>query len=369
MSAPTVGARRQARPTGGGTWRRVGTIVRKDLALGPRSPLLLFAVAMPLLITLLLQVVFGSLFERSPRLGIVDPTGSALTAAALDLQGVRASRVTDEATLRALVAAHDLDGGLVLAPDFDVRLRAGDRPPLALVVAGESLASDRILLGLATVDLVRGVEGRALSVVVELVADGQGAPLRERLVPFTVLIALFAAGVFVTSFSFVEERERRTLDALLATPTAASDVLLAKGLLGAGMAAAMAAVTLALNGGSLAASPALIAALAIGAAMAALIGLIYGLVAPDTKSLFALFKTLNLIVFAPALFYVFPDWPRWIAMLLPTYWLIDPIVRVAQEGAGLSEVAGSLAVGVLLCAVLAAVVAALARRPRFGIGA
>jgi ABC-2 type transport system permease protein len=135
------------------------------------------------------------------------------------------------------------------------------------------------------------------------------------------------------------------------------------------MAAVMAAVTLALNGGSLAASPALIAALAVGAAMAALIGLIYGLVAPDTKALFALFKTLNLIVFAPALFYVFPDWPRWIAMLLPTYWLVDPIVRVAQEGATLTQVGASLAVGVALCVVLAVAVAGLARRTRIGAGA
>ena len=367
MSAATaVGARPRGR---GGAVPRVGAIVRKDLALGPRSPLFLFAVAMPLLITLLLQVVFGSLFERAPRLGIVDPSGSTLTAAALELGGVRASLVADEATLRALVTAHDLDGGLVLGSDFDARLRAGERPPLTFVVAGESLASDRILLGLATVDLVRGVEGRVLPVSVELVSDGPGVPLQARLVPLTVLLALFAAGVFVTSFGFVEERERRTLDALLATPASTGDVLWAKGLVGGGLAAVMAVVTLALNGGSLAASPALLAALAVGATMAALIGLIYGLVAPDTKALFALFKTLNLIVFAPAAFYVFPDWPRWIAMLLPTYWLVDPIVRVAQEGATLAEVGASLAVGLLLCVALAGAVAALARRSRVGAGA
>jgi ABC-2 type transport system permease protein len=361
VNAATVVGRRST-PGRGGGFRRVGAILRKDLAFGPRSPVFLFAVAMPLLITLLLQVVFGALFERAPRLGIVAPDGSALAAAALDLDGVRASLVADEATLRALVTAHDLDGGLVLGPDFDARLRAGERPSLGFFVAGESLASDRILLALATVDLVRGVEGRALPVEVELVADGAAVPLQERLVPLTVLLALFAAGVFVTSFGFVEERERRTLDALLATPAAIGDVLWAKGLLGGGMAAAMAAVTLALNGGSLAASPALIAALAVGALMAALIGLVYGLVAPDTKALYALYKSLNLIVFAPALFYVFPDWPRWIAMLLPTYWLVDPIVRVAQEGAALGDVAGSLAVGVALCGVLAGGVAALARR-------
>jgi hypothetical protein len=47
--------------------------------------------------------------------------------------------------------------------------------------------------------------------------------------------------------------------------------------------------------------------------MAALIGLLYGLWAKETETLFALFETLNLVVFAPALIYLFPEWPRGVA--------------------------------------------------------
>jgi len=349
---------------------RVLALVRKDLSLGPRSPLLMYAVAMPVIITLLLQGVFGNLFANPPRLGIVDPGGSELTSAALGLDGVRASLVTDAEELQRRVAAHDLDAGLVLTEGFDAALRAGERPPLTFYVAGESLASDRVILAVTTIDLLRGVEGRRTLVDVEVVAPGgEGVPLELRLVPFAVLLALFAAGVFVTSFSFTEEREKRTLDALLASPMTMGEVLWAKGLFGGVLAAAMATVTLALNGALVGQAIGLLLALAIGAVMAALFGLLYGVLSPDTKVLFALFKSLNIVVFAPALFYVFTDWPRWIAYLFPTYWLIDPIVEIGQRGATLGDVWWQLAIGAAICAVMVVLVGRLAQRVRAPVAA
>jgi ABC-2 type transport system permease protein len=168
----------------------------------------------------------------------------------------------------------------------------------------------------------------------------------------------------VTSFSFVEEREKRTLDALLASPLTMGEVLWAKGLFGGTLAAGMAAVTMTLNGGQMARSPGLLVALLLGSVMAALIGLLYGVLSRDTKTLFALFKSLNLVIFGPALFYVFPDWPRWIAYLFPTYWVIDPIVEMGQYGAPLAEVALELAVGAALCLALVPVLLRLAQRVR-----
>ena len=346
------------------------SIWRKDLALGPRSPFLLFAVAMPVIITLLVQGVFGNLFERPPRLGIVDEGESAVTAAALELEELRTSRVADAETLRQMVTDHDLDAGLVLAAGFDTALRAGERPPLTLYVAGESRANDRVVVAITTIDLLRGVEGRAPNVSVEVVAPGgEGIPLQTRLVPFIVLYALFAAGVFVTSFSFTEERERRTMDALLASPLTMSEVLVAKGLFGGTLAAAMSLVTLALNGALTGQPVGLLLALAVGAVMAAMIGLLYGIAAPDTKVLFALIKTLSLLLFAPGLWYVFPEWPQWIAYLFPTYWLLNPIVEIGQQGAGLADVWWQVVIGAAICLALAPLLGRLAQRVRAPVAA
>ena len=51
----------------------------KDLRLGPRSPIFLFVIVMPILMTVVIQLVFGGLFAPKPRLGIVDMDSSELT--------------------------------------------------------------------------------------------------------------------------------------------------------------------------------------------------------------------------------------------------------------------------------------------------
>ena len=339
-------------------------ILRKDLALGPRSPIVAWAVVMPVVMTLLVQGVFGSLFDSRPRVGIVDAGGSELTLAMLALPELDARRVDDRATLERLVAAHDLDAGLVLADGFDAALRAGERPTLPLYVSGESLASDRVIVSVTTLDLVRAVEGRTVPLTVEVVTTGDGdeASLVQRMVPLLVLMALLVAGVFVTSFSLVEERERRTIDAVLVTPAGLGDVLVAKATLGLLLAVAMATATLALNGALRGSPPALLVALFVGALMAVTIGLLYGTLARDARSLYTLFKSLNIVLLGPVVFYLFPDWPQWIARLFPTYWFLDPIVAVTARGASLAEVAPALLVALAITAALAAVVAALAGR-------
>jgi ABC-2 type transport system permease protein len=332
---------------------RVWAVWRKDLALGPRSPLLLYVLALPLLVTLVVQGVFGELGAAPPRLGVVAPEGGAAMVAALAEAGVRVTLVADERVLLERVERHALTAGLLLPAGFERALRAGERPPLRLYVAGESLASDRVLVTMAVLAFVRRLDVAAPTLAWEVIAPGPlEASLQAQLLPFVVLVALFAAGVFVTSFSLADEREQGTLAALLASPLSVGELLVAKGLFGGTLALLMGVVTLALQGMWRGDWLLLLLPLLVGAWMAALLGVLYGVWARDTKTLFALFKSLNLVVFAPALFYLFPEWPRAFAYLFPTFWVIDPLVAVALHGAGLVEVAGSLAVGVGWCLAL-----------------
>jgi ABC-2 type transport system permease protein len=343
--------------------RRMLTILRKDIGNGPRSPIILWTIVMPVAMTFVVQGVFGNLFEREPRLGIVDAGTSQLTAALEGSPGIDVRRIASAAELTRQVTAHDLDAGLVLAAGFDEAVRGGARPLLELYVAGESLASDRVLLTVTTLDLVREVEGRVAPVDVQVVSTGEASALTigQRLVPLLVLMALLVAGLFVTSFSLVEERERGTLAAVLVTPASLGDVLGAKAALGLLLAMAMAIATLALNG-VLVGQVALLLALLVGAVMAVEVGLIYGTIARDPKTLYTLVKSLNLIMVGPVVFYLFPDWPQWIARIFPTYWFLDPMFEVTMRGAGLREVGGDLLVGALICVALVPVVVVLARR-------
>jgi len=345
-------------------------VLLKDLRLGPRSPIFLWALVFPVVGTLLVQLVFGSLFAPEPRLGIVDDGDSQVAAAMEATGGIQVTMVGSEAELTDLVRGHDLDAGLVLPAGFDEAVRAGEQPLLQFYVSGESLASNRLILAVTTIDQIRAVEGSPSPVEVDVVSIGAPLlPMSARLTPMLVLFALVISGVFVPAFSLVQERESGTLRALLVTPLRGVDVLAAKAVLGFVLAMLMAVVTLWLNG-ALGNEPiALLVTLGIGAVMLCGLGLIYATAASDAKTLYTLMKSLNIFLFAPVIFYIFPDWPQWIAQLFPTYWVIDPIFQVAIRDAPLADVGLELLVGLGITALMVPVIVVLSRRMQAQIAA
>ncbi len=345
--------------------RRVWAILRKDLALGPRSPVFMYALVLPFAITLVLQVAFGSLFSPKPRLGIVDQASSRIAVSMKATPGIEVRLIDDADTLRRLVKSNDLDAGLVLPPGIDAAIRAGERPLLPFYIAGESYAANRIVLAVTMLDAIRVVEGAEPPVEARIVSLGKaGLPLSVRLVPLIVFYALIMAGFFVPGSSVVEEKERQTLTALLVTPTRTSEVFAAKWALGFIMATVLSVATLALNR-ALGASPLdVLAVVLVGAALSAMLGVLVGIVAKDSAMLFGIAKGSGWFLAAPTAFYVFPNWPQWIAKLFPLYWIIEPVWRVAVLGRPLSSATGELAVALAITAALAVVASALSRRMR-----
>ncbi len=344
---------------------RILTVLRKDLQLGPRSPIFLWVLLLPVLITLVLQVAFGDLFDPEPRLGIVDAGTSTITTAVAEIDGIELTLLDHVGELRSRVEANDLDAGLVLAAGFDDDVRAGARPPLEFYVGGESLASNRIILAVTAVELIREVEGRAPPVDVAVVELGEeGLPISVRIVPFITMYALLVAAVFLPSFSLADEREKHTLDALVVSPVKLSEVVVAKGILGFGLAVPMAVVTLWLNSALTARPLALIVVLVVAGVMLVEIGLIYGTASKDITGVFTLIKGTGFILLAPTIFYIFPSWPQWIAKLFPTYWVINPVYEVTINNEGLGTVWVELAIALGVAVLLAAVTMALTARLR-----
>ena len=342
---------------------RTFKVLGKDLRFGPRSPVFLWVLGLPLAFTLVLQVTFGSLFDPKPRLGIVDEGSSTITTAVQSMDGIQLALIDNAGDLKAQVEANDLDAGLVLQSGFDDLVRGGARPPLEFYVGGESLASNRIILAVTTIDLVREIEGTPPPVEVDVVALGdEGLPIAVRLVPFIMMYALVVAAVFLPAFSLADEREKGTLNALIVTPVKLSEVVTAKGMLGVILALAMTVFTLWLND-ALGADPlALLVVLLFGAILCVEVGLIYGVASKDVTSVFTLIKGTGILLIGPTVFYIFPDWPQWIGKLFPTYWVINPIFEVSLNNAGLDDVWVELLVAVGVIAVLAIPIVLLTRR-------
>ena len=343
---------------------RIYMIMLKDLRLGPRSPIFLYALIYPIVITLVVQVVFGSLFEPKPRLGVVDLGRSEITAMLSRLEGVELTRLDTVKRLKQQVEQNDLDAGLVLKEEFDTAMRSGRKPLLEFYVGGRSLASNRIILAVTTMDAIRRVERKTSPVEVQIntLGDDEVLPLTTRLLPMIVLFALFIAGMFVPAFSLVEEREKKTLSAVLISPASLAEVMTAKATTGFILAVLTALATLLLNAALGTQPAALLISLSVAAVMSVEFGLIYGTVAKDIKTLFTLIKTLNIFLLVPVVFYMFPDWPVWIAKIFPTYWIINPIFEITVKNAGLRSVAAELTIAIVICLILIIPVSALKRR-------
>ncbi|MBS3956909.1 MAG: ABC transporter permease [Clostridiales bacterium] len=342
---------------------RIWAVLRKDLALGPRSPFFLYTLVLPIVLTVLFQFAFGSLFEPRPRLGIVDSDGSAIVTMLRQAEGIELTLIADAVELKEQVEANDLDAGLVLPAGFDEAVRGGERPVLEFYIGGESYASNRAILTVTALDAIRALEGDAAPVTVELVSLGEeGLPITLRLVPIIIFYALVLSGVFVPGSSLVEEKERGTLSALLVSPVKVSEILVAKWSLGVLLTFTMAMLTLVLNS-AIGGNPFdVVIVILVAAILTSMLGLLVGVVSKDSTMMFGLIKGVGVFLFAPVLWYLFPDWPQWIAKLFPLYWIIEPIWQVSILGGSIVDVAAELAIALGMAMALLPLIIMLARR-------
>lgn len=319
--------------------RRVLRILFKDFSVGPRKPFFIWALLMPFALTFLFQFAFGSLFEPKPRVGIVDLDNSSLTGAIQELEGFEVSIIQDGEALIRKVEEHDFDAGLILPAGFDEAVKAGEKPVLEFYVSGESLASNRIIISVTAIEMIRELEGSEAPVDVQMIYFGDpGLPISIRLVPLIVFYALVMAGIWVPSSSLVEEKEKGTLTALLVTSVRVNEVLAAKWLLGLLFATFLAAATLLLNQAFGPRPLEVMAVIIIAAALTSMIGLLIGVYSKTATMLFTLIKSLGIFLFIPVIFYIFPEWPQWIAKIFPLYWIISPIWEVSVMGEPLDSV-------------------------------
>lgn len=343
---------------------RAWKVAARDLRMGPRSPLFIYAIFLPIAMSFLISAVFGGLLDPNPKLGITDLGSSELTSAAQQLDGIAVSVIDDADDLRTRVESHDLDAGLVLPASFDTMLQSGERPDLEFYVSGDSLASNRIVLAVTTTELLTEISAATppVDVAVVPVGDEDFVPIGDRLLPIVVFYAVVIAALFLPASSVLDEREKHTLDAVLVTPTNIYEVLLAKGTLGVFMGLVMGAVSLLLNQAMGERPLAVMLFLLVGSVMMAEFGLILGALVKDANSLYTAIKGAGVFIALPVIFIIWPTLPQWIPKLTPTYYFLQPVYDIAINNAAVSDFWLELAVALAICLVLFPIVAGVGRR-------
>jgi ABC-2 type transport system permease protein len=311
---------------------------------------------------LFINLAFGSIFTDRPELGVFDQGESRVVSILSMTESLDITTYESESAVKKATATGSLDMGIVLPSDFDSNLQSGV-VRLKAYVWGESQARSRAVIPVALADAVRSVTGSTLPVDVETVAlgDERSVPWSDRLLPLVVLMGVFYSGLVVPASALINEKQHRTLEALNVTPATVGDVFVAKGAVAVALATFMGVVTLMLSGalGDWSLSPLttgttgglLFLVLFLGAVMAVEIGLIAGAYVKDMNGLMAVLKSAGILLYAPAIVFMFPQIPSWIGYFFPTYYVVRPVVDLSISGAGFGDVA--LYIGVLLALVVA----------------
>jgi ABC-2 type transport system permease protein len=321
---------------------RLVSMTRKDVVLVTRESFFLFMIIMPILMTLALNAALGSVGTAKPTVAVYG--GSAFVPLLEEEPSIELTIVLSEQELRDKVLQGEYDAGLIFEGSDPESLPT-------LVISGKSLLNDRITIGATLANAYRKYLDIENAVTFDTrIVGTEEFSLKIRLIPFLLIIATVVAGLIISS-SLIEEREKKTLNAVLVTPITPLEVVMAKSLFGLFLGLILGILILALNGSFTGGIYLILFFLILGTLFTVALGLMAGVVMENITDLIARMKLFNLFLMFPAFIVLFPQIPQWLGRFFPTYYFIDPILAITQKGAVWSDVWWEAVILVIIDAV------------------
>lgn len=344
--------------------KHIITLFNREVIHGPKDVTFIMVVVTPILISLFISLAFGNIFSEKPKLGLTDLGNSQLVSLLKDNNTLLIKEYPDEAALKEAATSGAVDMGLVLPADFDTTLLQTNTLKSSAYVWGESLAKNRMIIPAVLADTARQITGAEVPVEINSISlgDEQNVPWSDRLFPFVVLMAMFFSGLMLPASSLIDEKQKRTLEAVNITPATLGEIFTAKGAIGTLLGLIMGLIILGMNSAFGNAPLPLVLMLVLGSLMASLLGLLAGAFIKDMNTLFAVWKFGGLLLFGPAFIYLFPQIPQWIGYFFPTYYILKPVVDLSIYDASWSDIALNAGITMILVAILLAVVSNVVKR-------
>ena len=304
---------------------RLLSMTRKDVTLTFRESFFMFFIIMPVIVVLVLNIALGSIGATIPTMAVYGD--SEIVSLLEEEPSVKISILPSEQKVRDSVLQGEYDAGLIITS-------SGPK----LVISGESLLNERLTIAATMVNVYRKSAGIQDMVTVNTTIVGtEGYSLQVRIIPFMMIMATIIGGLIISA-SLIEEREFKTLNAVLVTPITPLEVILAKSLFGLFLGLILGVLMLVLSNAFTGGIHLILFFLVLGTLFTVGLGLIAGVIMKDITDLIARMKIFNLVLLFPALVLFFPRIPQWIGKFFPTYYFIHPILTITQDGATWSDV-------------------------------
>lgn len=313
--------------------KRIFILLIKELKLGSKSFILIWSIIAPFLISIVISLIFGSFYIRTPRLGIYLEGETQFKSIIYETKGIITKEYKSIDALKSSVKDGIVDVGIIIPENFDEKLKNDEKVLIRSFVFGESYAKNRAIIVVTIGNIFREIAQKEIEVNIETETVGEkGIPLKLRVFPLIVMVAIFFGGMFIPSTSLIEEKRRKTLDALKISGLHLNEIITAKWSFGFIISLFTGILILIINNVFMINPLMLFIFTLLGAIMATLIGSILGIYLNDFATLLSFWKIGGIVLFFPVIGYLFPKFLENFSKFFPTYYLIKPMLEIAEKG-------------------------------------
>jgi ABC-2 type transport system permease protein len=348
--------------------RAIRALVGKDFILFFRNRFFALVSLLGLAVYVMLYFIMPSSVDETMNIGLYAPGWSPISDD-IQQQGLEVHVAESQENLEDGVMAHDYVAGIALPADLLEKLALGEKPRIDLYFASDTAEESREAVSSLIREMIYAQTGQPLTVdfSTEVLPGpdmvGKQIPPRDRMRPLlAVLLIVFETYGLATLIT--EEVEHRTIQALLVTPVSVKDLFAAKGITGITLAFGQGALFTALVGGLNDQPVIIIVALLLAALLVTGIGFLIASLAKDMMSVLAWGVLALVVLVIPGMGIMFPGVITVWAKVIPSYYVVDTVDRVANYGSGWPDIWQNLVI-LLAFSVALLLVGMVALRRRF----
>jgi ABC-2 type transport system permease protein len=328
--------------------RVIIALLKKDIALFMSNRFYMLITFLGIIFYVAIYFVLPAKVDEKLSLAMYAPVMPPAFSQLANQEGANVELYSSEDTLKQAVLDDDYQVAIALPADIVDTWSKGGRPEITVYYASAVPPEVSAAVVALVKELAYAQTGQALSfeTTEEILGPdrlGDQIALRDRLLPLMAVFILLVEILTLASLISVEI-EQGTARALLVTPMRTSDMFIAKGVLGVGLAFLQAVLFMAVVGGFSNQPLIILTTLIIGSAMAVGVGFLLASLARDVMSVTGWGILVLIILAIPGFGTAIPglisDW----AKVIPSYYLTDTISQIANYRAGWGEVGTNLAI-------------------------
>jgi ABC-2 type transport system permease protein len=299
-------------------------ILKKDLLDSLKTKTVLFIVISPILLSLVFRIALNPQQASQMKLALVDMGSSNIMEYIRknSLGTIEIIEVDEQHQAKRMVQEGKVHAALVVPVNFDRNVKEGKSPGLDFWVDRTNISSAVTMEAFLTKLIYHYNNQTPPAQLVIKPISGANFQVRAAFIPTWLLFSVLG-GYAIVSASLIEERERKTLQAVLTTPCRISEFLIGKGLTGFILTFISAMLVLGLNYGFIGNVSGNIVIVALGIIFLNLLGIMTGLLLQGQTSSNSFGAILNMLLLLPVVMADTNRTMNLIARFLPSYYIFN----------------------------------------------